>query len=66
MAQRKPIRPELADLLSRGDGAEIAIAHRQHGYRLNEIALQLGVHYATVGRRLQAWEDGRPMLQRKT
>jgi REP element-mobilizing transposase RayT len=66
MAQRKPIRPGLADLLSRGDGAEITIAHRHHRYRLNEIALHLGVHYATVGRRLQAWEDGRPMLQRKT
>lgn len=66
MAQRQPIRPQLADLLPNGDGAEIAIAHRKHGYRLNEIAVQLGVHYATVGRRLRAWENGRPMLQRKT
>jgi putative transposase len=66
MVQRKPIRPQLADLLSRGEGAEIAVAHREHGYRLNEIASQLSVHYATVGRRLRAWENGRPMLQRKT
>ena len=65
MAQRRPIRPELADLLSRGDGAEIVVAHRQHGYRLNEIRVARGA-YATVQRRLQAWEDGRPMLQRKT
>jgi REP element-mobilizing transposase RayT len=66
MAQRNPIRPQLADLLSAGDRAEIAVAHREYGYRLNEIAVHLNVHYATVGRRLRAWENGRPMLQRKT
>lgn len=64
--QRNPIRPELAEMLSHGDGAEIAVAHRKHGYLLNEIASHLGVHYATVGRRLRAWETGRPILQRKT
>jgi REP element-mobilizing transposase RayT len=64
--QREPVRPRLADLLTAGGGEEIALAHKGHGYRLNEIAACLGVHYATVSRRLRAWEDGRPMLQRKT
>jgi putative transposase len=64
-AQRLPVRPELSELLRVGSGAEIAVAHRDHGYRLNEIASQLGIHYATVGRRLRAWEEGRPMSQRK-
>ena len=65
-AQREPIRPTLAMLLPSGAGENIALAHKRHGYRLNEIAAHLGVHYATVGRRLRAWEDGRVMLQRKT
>jgi putative transposase len=64
--QRQPLRPSLAELLSVGRGEEIAFAHRRHGYRLNEIAAHLDVHYATVGRRLKAWEEGRPMSQRKT
>ena len=64
--QRDPVRPELRALLRTGSGAEIARAHREHGYRLNEIATVLGIHYATAGRRLRAWEEGRPMLQRKT
>jgi REP element-mobilizing transposase RayT len=65
-AQREPVRPQLADLLAGSGGEQIALAHRRHGYRLNEIAAYLGVHYATIGRRLRAWEEGRPMLQRKT
>jgi putative transposase len=64
--QRQPVRPALSKLLATGSGEEIAFAHQQHGFRLNEIAAQLGVHYATVGRRLRAWEKGRRVLQRKT
>jgi DNA-binding MarR family transcriptional regulator len=32
-------------------------AYRQHGYRLAEIATHLGVHYATVSRRLKTAEQ---------
>ena len=32
-------------------------AYRQHGYRLAEIATHLGVHYATVSRRLKQAEQ---------
>jgi len=65
-AQREPVRRALDRLLSSGSGAEIVTAHREHGYALIEIARHLGVHYATVGRRLRAWEEGRPMSRRKT
>jgi putative transposase len=36
---------------------KIAIAYRQHGYRLREIAEYLGVHYATVSRHLRSAEQ---------
>ena len=32
-------------------------AYRRHGYRLAEIADHLGVHYATVSRRLKQAEQ---------
>jgi putative transposase len=64
--QRQPVRPSLGELLTTGCGEEIALAHQDYGFRLNEIAAQLGIHYATAGRRLRAWEEGRRMLQRKT
>lgn len=35
----------------------IAVAYRQYGYRLHEIATHLGVHYATVSRRLKQAEQ---------
>ena len=31
-------------------------AYREHGYRLQEIAANLGVHYATVSRKLKKIE----------
>jgi DNA-binding MarR family transcriptional regulator len=34
----------------------IAEAYREHGYRLREIAAHLGVHYATVSRKLKKVE----------
>lgn len=34
----------------------IGRAYREYGYRLAEIAQHLGVHYATVSRRLQQFE----------
>jgi hypothetical protein len=43
-------RPPLCELLASGDGLQAA---RRHGYRLSEIAVELGVHESTVSRRLK-------------
>jgi len=55
-SQRRPLRPALGDLLVDTSGATIALAHREHGYRLAEIAAELGIHPATAGRRLRRHE----------
>ena len=45
-----------------GEGVEdkgmtaIGVAYRDHGYRMKGIADHLGVHYATVSRRLKKIE----------
>ncbi|MBS0158030.1 MAG: helix-turn-helix domain-containing protein [Nitrospira sp.] len=38
--------------------AAFAVAYRQYGYRLREIAEHLGVHEVTVSRRLKRTEQG--------
>jgi REP element-mobilizing transposase RayT len=55
--QRQPVRPRLDAILRRPGDKGIAVAYRQYGYRLREIADYLGVHYATVSRRLQKVEE---------
>jgi IS30 family transposase len=42
----------------------VAVAYREHGYTLREIAQHLGCHYSTVSRRLRREEQ--TLLQRKT
>jgi REP element-mobilizing transposase RayT len=54
--QRQPLRPALEELLRDDRAGAIAAAHREYGYRLCEIAGYLGVHPATVGRRLRRLE----------
>jgi REP-associated tyrosine transposase len=54
--QRAPIRHELADLLRRHGDQGVLVAYRDRGFRLREIAVELGVHYSTVSRRLSALE----------
>lgn len=54
--QREPIRCSLAALLSERRDDAVAVAYREHGYSLREIAAELGVHYSTVSRRLKAEE----------
>jgi hypothetical protein len=54
--QRQPVRPPLAALVHTGTPAEIGRAYREYDYRLGEIARHLGVHYATVSRRLRRFE----------
>lgn len=39
------------------DSAMIAEAYREHGYTMKEIADHLGVHYATISRRLRKHEQ---------
>jgi REP element-mobilizing transposase RayT len=52
-AQRKAIKPTLEKIFAQGEDAGIAQAYREHGYRLHQIAAHLGVHYATVSRKLK-------------
>src|SRR5439155_5344369 len=56
--RRQPLRPALAALARTGIPAEVGQAYRDYGYRLGASAQQLGVHYATVSRRLRAFELG--------
>jgi|1186.fasta_scaffold144215_2 putative transposase len=51
---RRPSLHEIFETLDRDHA--IAVAYREHGYRMREIAEALGCHYATVSRRLHAWE----------
>jgi REP element-mobilizing transposase RayT len=57
--QTQALRPSLRVLLERkGEPARlIHTAYRQYGYRLAEIADHLGVHAATVSRRLKQAEE---------
>lgn len=58
-AHWNPIRAPLADLFRAHGREAIELAYREHGYRLREIAEHLGVHYATVSRRLRQLERAR-------
>lgn len=55
--QRQPIRPSLAELFRKREERALVLAYRAYGYRLREIADHLGVHYATVSRRLRRLEE---------
>jgi putative transposase len=55
-AQLKALKPTLEWIFAKGGETGIARAYREHGYRLREIAAHLGVHYATVSRRLRKLE----------
>ncbi len=54
--QRRLARPTLAALRRDGDGARLwmAIAHRQYGYTLAEIAVEAGLHYSYISRIIKA------------
>lgn len=56
-AQLHATRPPLEKILAKGGERAILPAYREHGYRLHEIAEHLGVHYATVSRRLKRMEQ---------
>jgi putative transposase len=54
--QWQPIRPALAQILAPRDDASLLEAYQRYSYPLKEIALELGVHYATVSRALAVAE----------
>jgi len=54
-AQLRTAKPSLEQIFGRSGEKAIGEAYEQ-GYRLNEIAAHLGVHYATVSRRLKRLE----------
>ncbi|MBI2985929.1 MAG: transposase [Deltaproteobacteria bacterium] len=54
--QWRAVRPTLEELFSRQGDKAVEVAYREYGYRLGEIAAYLGVHYATVSRRLKDLE----------
>lgn len=55
--QWKPVRPTLEKLFKAKRMNAIGAAYHDHGYRLKDIADYLGVHYATVSRRLKRIEE---------
>ncbi|HXV79694.1 MAG TPA: transposase [Candidatus Binatia bacterium] len=54
--QLQAIKPTLERIFAKDRDSGIAQAYREHGYRLHEIAAHLGVHYATVSRKLKQIE----------
>jgi len=57
-AQLTAAKPSLQRIFARSGKKAIADAY-EHGYRLNEIAAHLDVHYATVSRRLKRIEQAK-------
>lgn len=55
-AHWQPVRRPVAEILAPATDACLADAYREHGYTMREIAAHLGVHYATVSRRLRRHE----------
>ena len=56
--QRLVSRPSLGEIFRDTENkATIAEAYREHGYTMKEIADHLGVHYATISRRLRRHEQ---------
>jgi REP element-mobilizing transposase RayT len=51
-AQREGVRPRLKTLLARGDRG-ILDAYRRYGFTMKEIAVERGVHYATISRKIR-------------
>ena len=54
--QWQPARPRLEEVIKKHRNRAVMVAYREYGYRLREIAEHLGVHYATVSRRLREQE----------
>ena len=57
--QLRAVRPSLERIFRQRGTRAIEVAYRDYGYQLREIADHLGVHYATVSRRLKRLERKR-------
>jgi len=59
--QRFAGRPTLRETLDYRSrellGESIYNAHVQYGYKIKEIADEMGVHYSTVSKIIKRWED---------
>ena len=55
--QLKAARPSLERIFAKSGKRAIVQAYKEHGYRLHEIATHLGIHYATVSRKLKQMEQ---------
>lgn len=55
-AHWSPVRPSLAQVFRRQGERAVLVAYSEYGYRMREIAEYLGLHYATVSRRLRDLE----------
>src|SRR5919109_1546861 len=55
--QLKAARPSLERIFAKRGERAVLQAYKEHGYRLGEIAAHLGVHYATVSRKLKQLEQ---------
>jgi REP-associated tyrosine transposase len=55
--QLQAARPSLQQIFNRRGKKAIEVAYTDYGYRMKEIAEHLGMHYATVSRRLKKGEQ---------
>ncbi|MGH7927323.1 MAG: addiction module toxin RelE, partial [Candidatus Binatia bacterium] len=55
-AQLKASKSTLERIFAKNRETGITKAYREHGYRLQEIAAHLRIHYATVSRKLEKIE----------
>jgi putative transposase len=58
-AQLHAAKPSLERIFARQGEKGIVRAYKEHGYRIRGIAAHLGVHYATVSRRLKQLEQAK-------
>jgi hypothetical protein len=64
--QRLVNRPSLSALFADDRNIDtIYQAYRDHGYTQREIAKHLGVHYATISRRIKQWEETEASQKKK-
>lgn len=55
----QPVRRPLTELFARHGADAVALAYRDEGYTLREIAAHLGLHYSTVSRRMRTTQSVR-------
>jgi REP element-mobilizing transposase RayT len=56
-ANWQPVRRPLTELFAKHGADAVALAYREEGYTLREIAAHLGLHYSTVSRRMRTTQS---------